>query len=136
MTDRELDARVAEKIMELKPALVEDDMTVFTRGREWLLRGDWYYEGDGFVDEVPYYSTDIAAAWKVIERLQQRGIWLCSLEGKWKNLYRVILEWRREGLQHAQVMESSAPLAICLAALEAVGRQGEKAAGEKGIDLG
>jgi ABA sandwich protein len=81
-------------------------------------------------DEVAPYSTDIAAAWLVVEALRRRGIWLYSLEQRWlgEDMTRAIFEWRdpERGLRHVQEMCAPPPLAICLAALAAVCEREEK----------
>ena len=62
-------------------------------------------------------------AWLVVESIRKRGIWLHSLEQKWEESTRVFFEWRDtdRGLLFAQEMGSTAPHAICLAALNAIG---------------
>jgi hypothetical protein len=85
----ELDALVAEKVMGLPEEIWQDrdQMTSFP------------------------YSTDIAAAWAVVEKVgnftiwQYEGEWQCFLGGGIKN----------------KSYAATAPLAICLAALKATG---------------
>lgn len=101
---RELDALVAEKVMGLEP---------------------WPGKAGCFKAPIvlhyqtpkpclpPEYSTDIAAAWQVVEKMQET----CevSIEQKgtgWKVYFDA--EWRGA---------ETVPHAICLAALEAVGVQ-------------
>lgn len=121
---RELDALVAEKVMGF--VRVADDTSDYhgvRHGtevllppgetlhslREWLPRSGPIAFGY-FVTQR--YSTDIAAAWQVVERmrnpdfrLNKDGDWGCSFGG----------ELRFVGLA------PTAPLAICRAALKAVG---------------
>ena len=96
---RELDALVAEKVMGAKVV---------------------------FVENVPYYSTDIAAAWEVVNHLLCHG---------WDEKYFFRLHYDNVDLWDASFYKESssdgggpdvwgtadtAPLAICLAALKAV----------------
>lgn len=71
-----------------------------------------------YVDQVPRYSTDIAAAWEVAEKFENvsvvrinanDGQWYAELDGKTNDYRRSI------------AFASTAPHAICLAALKAVG---------------
>ena len=97
MTDRELDALVAEKVM------------------------GHFLMGNGFVDRqneyvgLPNYSTSIVDAWEVVESLIKQGMywdiryadeWLVDLATK-KDIY--------------YIGADTAPRAICFAALKAVG---------------
>jgi hypothetical protein len=110
---RELDALVAEKVMKLHLA-------------EWADEGDWWVTSDPhnpagnyedqatFWTQLPCYSTDIGAAWGVVESpacegghkfqlVQEHGVWTAVISGI------------------AEADADTAPLAICLAALKAVG---------------
>ena len=49
---REMDAMVAERITHWKPLGISTD-----------------YRGVPFPEECPHYSTDLAAAWRVVERI-------------------------------------------------------------------
>lgn len=115
MNLRKLDALVAEKVMGWKDISGPDhgiDMWQTPEGHRGI-RGK----------DIPSYSTDIAAAWEVAEKLSQ----LCF------GLWRVGDEWECEldsndgrflvagDSVHVFGSGISAPLAICLAALKAVG---------------
>jgi len=68
---------------------------------------------------VPHYSTDIAAAWLVVEKLAAQGLRL-SLDAFGGDPWWVEFadeQWARG----AQATANTAPHAICLAALKAVG---------------
>jgi Phage ABA sandwich domain len=56
---RELDALIAERVMGLPALSVQD----------WQGKRLWHRRGDDrlYTEAVPYYSTDIAAAWQVVE---------------------------------------------------------------------
>jgi len=81
---------------------------------------DWWW-GRSVYGLVPKYSTDIAAAWEVVERLERDGIFLWKL-GREDHLP----NWHVSmGRNHGPDIESegpTAPLAICRAALAAIGR--------------
>ena len=93
---------------------------------DWNSRYAWYvakHLGDRIaaeVDAVRYtpkaYSSDIAAAWEVVEEMKHLHPRLsycdttCSWSCTWQNLNEIIM-----------VVEDTAPLAICLAALKAKG---------------
>lgn len=108
---RALDAIVAERVMGVKEAPFGVCPTC------------GYGGGYGF-KEFPEYSTDIAAAWEVVEKLSRRNFSMhndtgCSgcepTEGVgWMALFHI------EGGPMAYTVADTAPLAICLAALKAV----------------
>ncbi len=63
---RELDCTVAEKVMKLE--------TEHTRGSECAKQITLYRTGS-FFGAPPAYSTDIAAAWQVVEKMTERYHW-------------------------------------------------------------
>lgn len=110
---RELDALIAEKVMG-KTVRSKNEVTnnAFKPEYDELVvdLGNERYEF------IRHYSTDIADAWKVLKKLIQLGAeinvgfykqWDCSID------YPIGCNWL--------VQAETAPLAICLAALEAVG---------------
>lgn len=67
---------------------------------------------------VPLYSTDIAAAWSVVERMRELG-WRLNLDDF---CFRYTALFSNSAGDHASAHGSlTAPYAICLAALRAVG---------------
>lgn len=104
---RELDALVAEKVMGWKPCVTQD-------------HPGWVYfdSGAGGGKIAPAFSTDIAAAWEVVEKLSPRYAirilndatpgpsWCCEMAHGYGN--------------DIEVEAETAPLAICRAALEAI----------------
>ena len=58
LAGREMDAWVQEKIFGL--ITLRASPSIFTD----------IYDADSWLTSIPYYSTDIAAAWQVIERLK------------------------------------------------------------------
>lgn len=115
---RELDALVAEKVMGL------------SYDRPQAEKYGMYYTDTLSQVEVKCYSTDIAAAWEVVETMQARGITL-SLEKRnypsgpnstWDAVFTGIMgKIRDQGeFSHFRSEAPSAPEAICLAALKSV----------------
>lgn len=110
--ERELDVLIAEKVMgwtEIEP----DDRDAFI--------GIEPREGACFW-AVPYYSTDIAAAWQVVDKLKH--FTLRRKGDSWTVEYRDC----QNPMDHmvvndccASMTAETAPLAICLAALRSVG---------------
>lgn len=118
MTDHqaglELDALIAEKVMG------------YERWEEDL----WVATSDGFADELPHFSTDIAAAWEVVEKMRVQGVHLGVApwgKDEWEafekmdhlNEARQWVSSRGDDCVHVFGVDT-APLAICRAALAAV----------------
>jgi hypothetical protein len=118
----ELDALVAERVM---------GFIVERRGEHWRYFNDAISEEGGgrWTSPVPDYTTDIAAAWQVVEWMRGEDFWF-SLTYKCgvflgeldKPGYFARFRCVRGGVrgEHFNAAES-APLAICRAALLAVG---------------
>jgi hypothetical protein len=68
---------------------------------------------------IPHYSSDIADAWLVVEELKQ---WEFELSRNRQEKWWYALFWRGE---HSEIASEgpSASRAICLAALEAIGKE-------------
>lgn len=121
---RALDALVAENVMGWVMARRTDDGT-------WA---DWGSAPNkppkenslAWMCAVPHYSTDITAAWTVIERLIAQKLWtqftLIEHEGQWK-VWDYHFGPEEDKYQDYLAAAPTAPLAICLAALQAVGTQ-------------
>jgi hypothetical protein len=100
---RELDALVAEKVTGWPAA--RDAKAISETGY-------WTAGDERFIHGLPAYSTEIAAAWQVVEKLIATGDW-CDFELD----YEPTLLWCCGGKTYAP----TAPHAICLAALKAAG---------------
>ncbi len=112
---RELDALVAEKVMGI-------ELTITSQGHP--------YFRDGTLLRVPiaHYSTDIAAAWQVVEKMRDLGYW-CQMRNEfeahdgpdcWAGFTpHSTTGWN--GRPDHWTQAETLPLAICLAALKAVG---------------
>lgn len=112
---RELDALVAEKVMGLKPRNEFEGNTVVPPHYTVYLRGNTVY--------MPRYSTDIAAAWEVVEKMKEMGcVDIQALHGAH---YQVQIDrydgksWETAFVESTQ--GDTAPHAISLVALKAVG---------------
>jgi len=112
--DRELDARIAEKVFEQK--------VVYVGGHPHLTEGNDNYLGG----DCPHFSTQIADAWLVVEKLRGNG-WVMTLENMCANDCVGVLFESDPALdldRPAYSGRGAAPLAICLAALAVVERRG------------
>ena len=140
---RELDALVAEKVMGWKPWPIQ----IGTREHTYYFNADGFVDGamihlfdDEYLWDGPDFSKDIAAAWQVVERLVNEGFCTGLLfddNGHWALV--------NDGMQNVPIGDEpeyiattffvekelwcdTAPLAICRAALKAVGfeQEGER----------
>ena len=120
---RELDALIAEMVM----GLTRHDESYMVDGAGKVLRFVWrdgggacVYSGDMF---LPHYSTNIADAWEVVRKM---GMVLIENSGE---AFGQPDEWNVQFVGHDSEGEphwvsasaSTCELAICLAALKAVG---------------
>lgn len=109
-----------------------DGNMIFTANREWVPDGDYYYDCEKTGTYIlPSYSTDMSAAWKVVEYMTDMdNPQRCTFD------MRRITDWHnpmwgydvRFGEQHNPTHQpervawvATAPLAICLSALRALG---------------
>lgn len=120
---QEVDRMIVLEVMGWKPW--EGDYHRGPSGRMYDITGDDY-------EIAPFEpSTDIAAAWEVVEKLKELD-WALEVsvtnklpEGDSETYYCGLLRgddnapWR-EDFRHIQAWAATAPLAICHAALEAV----------------
>ena len=120
---RELDALVAERVMGLDVVMnPESAMCVGCRvsgGGAWVvIEYDYHEWGHKVVRPLPY-STDIAAAWEVVEKLEADGIGrleLVRLGWDWNRVWRATF-FSTALTEGVTGKADTAPLAICLAAL-------------------
>lgn len=125
---RECDALVAEKVMGY--TLSELSLPAYPKYKLFDIESG---EFSGYVKEVPHYSTDIADAWEVVERMPIPF----KLEKCWEKAYQIGPEgWSAcwctdadcEGCNENSrctngddVWAETAPLAICRCALKVAG---------------
>lgn len=113
---RELDAQVAERIMGWLPPSHAD--TVAMRGRQFMSHSTYdglYLSPLGEIRQVPRYSSDIAAAMEVVERLQIDGY---DVEMLGHDGWYVV--FRETHAPTPKTFGATLPEAICRAALKAV----------------
>lgn len=127
---RELDALIAEKVMGLEVIKSGAECSMFTPGARWVPGGEYYElpvllaveSGTDPADvNDPYlaaYTTDIAAAWRVVEKLRAQGVYLDVRSES--AAYGVSGFDRSKNQIIASHRTPTAPLAICRAALAAV----------------
>jgi hypothetical protein len=107
---RELDALVAEKVMDEQKLLVPDDGSIYPDPRYT----SWWW-GRDIHELVPHYSTDIAAAWLVVEKLAPNMDFYMEIATKDDGWFVMF----GDDLDKACIADT-APLAICRAALKVV----------------
>ena len=114
---RDLDAQVAEKVMGFSILIADKPMLGF------IGQGDPYWL-DAYKQPrmTPFYSTDIKAAFEVVEKLGKDG-WIVTLHRDF-NWY-CDLAWLTEDdtTWTSADAADTLPEAICLAALKAVGEE-------------
>lgn len=121
---RELDALIVEKVIGWKPFKKKWEAGAHRGYHDAWLDG----EGREVCIQCPEYSTDIAAAWVVVEKLREskKTIALSSVYHQTANPYWswiCRIEWtdKRLGYQTSIGLSESVPHAICLAALDSIG---------------
>lgn len=144
---RELDVLVAEKVMGLEifsrnwPVQHFSDDTCEIAPEDWETKQPgrwgrqrdavWKYRGRNIHGEeysglgrVPEYSTDIDAAWQVLEKFSEREYGKVRLTGSYYHGWYCSIFWGPgldgEGETPEPVFGATAPEAICRAALKAV----------------
>jgi hypothetical protein len=100
---RNIDALVAEHVMGWWLAKDEDGEWCFMDGADFVC----------FNFDVPHYSTDIAAAWEVVEKMGHVGL-------NWDDTTNSPARWQCI-MERGEYYADTAPMAICLAALKAKG---------------
>jgi hypothetical protein len=130
---RELDSLVAEKVMGWTQS---DD----TRGSGFTVKdgngkglGWWRFDQPRLGDAQPHFSTSIADAWLVVEKMRETGWVYCIVQSYPENAEEpswddstMRVRWWVEFSRYRSPIEVTSPecespaLAICLAALKAV----------------
>lgn len=103
---RERDARVAENVMVWHREHAECGLPPGEYGSD-NIRG------------FPHYSTEISAAWEVVEKFNR--IVITKLDMPERYLAEIVFYFGMGNFEEHKAEASTAPLAICLAALKAVG---------------
>ena len=127
---REIDVEIAEKVfdMVLRKPYEDDDRLAYMRKNK---DGDYVrfcWEGN-----QPRYSTDIAAAWTVVEKMKDSvvtpdlfAITYDSDVKLWTAGIQEFFSYEGHYFGKYYAKEKTAPLAICKAALKAVDKSGER----------
>lgn len=121
---RELDALVAEKVM--GDVRLIEPVVVGVPGHE---RSLFWKAGSMLMENPPEYSQSIEYAWQVVEKLKERSDlfpqvgWVRVHDNQYQHRCEI---WMNDPEAHkhgwlADIYADTAPLAICLAALKAVG---------------
>lgn len=117
---RELDALIAEEVMGWR---------IFPDGPNGEMHTIDANQCECHEYDIPHYSTDIAAAWEVVEKLKTIGLRDFNIElssgSEHLNEWEVSIYWLDDEQRHGPFYFSSdstnsAPYVICLAALKAV----------------
>lgn len=116
---RELDRLVAEKVM----GWVWKEQIGALPG---CAKSKWLFNPDGKIQDVPYYSTDIADAWLVVEHLSKDRHWFDigrTVRGSIEDVRARVTHWQWTACvdQYIYAHADTAPHAICLSALRAIG---------------
>ena len=134
---RELDALVAERVMGIKPTPITVIDGTGVRADVGTLSSS-YRLPDGRTGRearsLPHYSTDMAAAWQVVEAMERCGLWLMLEHCRFREMFDVEPDRFAEAGQwtaHFQTPVNclgsecgdTAALAICRAALAAVAQE-------------
>lgn len=114
-TGRELDTLIAEKVMGWKwfPCEMNPHQKILSLDE---VTAPKLFIGQAVIDLVPRYSTDIAAAWEVVEKLHAEGLQITYTPS---NGWFVELGTGHY-MENSNDIEMTFPLAACLAALKAV----------------
>ncbi|MCK5607084.1 hypothetical protein KAR91_34690 [Candidatus Pacearchaeota archaeon] len=122
----EIDERVAREVMEVCPHHVEVRHHSWKNGsatwRECTICRQTFQEGDK-VTAVKAYSTNIAHAWEVVEKMQKEAEFVyCEVRASsiLNSMTRGLFYCKISGCGHnIKEFAATAPLAICKAALKA-----------------
>lgn len=124
---RELDALMAEKVMGLPKectlvgkGILDDPMRLEPERAAWRVKSPldkhwdrWSPDGADRIVVCPPYSTEISVAWEIVEKIGFKGFSMsCGISG-----------WYAAWPEHGAVSPAceTPEMAICLAALKAVG---------------
>jgi len=109
---RELDALIAEKVMGLDVIWDTDEPVTPIYNCNCALGGE--YKKHTHYKAIPCYSTNIAAAWGVLEQFTSVQCLEKDAEGWYCGI------WDVDSMTMVHALRKTAPHAICLAALKAV----------------
>ena len=113
---RELDALVAEKVMGIELCHHELDKKYLVCKHCHVSYGFWKPKW-GRIEPPRYYSTNIAAAWKVVKSFTGKA-YVGMARGKYSGDWKAVIG---DGYKTYEIEAETVSLAICLAALKAKG---------------
>ena len=121
LSDRELDALVAEKVMGWTDIWTDGDYFMAYPPHEQRIMQKM---GVGYAERypIPNYSSEISAAWEVVEKMRQEGltVTITTPPTGWKNWD--VRGWDDNNNDNRFIARAdTAPRAICIAALHAKG---------------
>lgn len=116
MTPREIDSLIATKVMGWKILTCKGIKIIAPPdydGPDMMINAD--------IKVIPSYSTDISAAWQVVEKMQEYG-YILMLDATTTSEYYISFVGLKDG-SHISFFgnANTAPMAICRAALKCVG---------------
>lgn len=120
---RKLDALVAEKVMG-RTICEHSKVRSVAQSCGLAMCGDLDCVGEMHYDHLPRYSTDIAAAWNVLETLQSKGWSEFKIMGN-KGIIGIAFycDTSADDIQGFDHERGSLPLSICRAALKAMKKE-------------
>jgi hypothetical protein len=123
---RELDALVAEKVMGLRRVTEYSEEFAYPHYPGDFVNSDGHRVFSSFDEpthQLPKYSSDISAAWEVVEKFIKFNPFWEENDSLWFDLSPTKPPgwYCNFGDSSTSVYADTAPLAICLAALKAVG---------------
>ena len=135
-TLREVDRLIAERILGVRPCKEWKRVSLGSAGGPALMhKAEKQHDHECFpdIDEIPTfagtlggpprYTTDIAMAWRLLDKMHERHFGVVIAHRAEDPTYEVELSpMKSADAEHgSRVAEGTAPLAICLAALRAYG---------------
>ena len=141
LTLQEINRLIAERIFGVRPCKEWKQTNLGSAGGPVLIHGDWmkpvkhHYQCYPDIEEIKTiqgtlggparYTTDIAAAWQLLEKMRERGFAFLIARGAEDSQYKVemtpVESEYAKGERRIVSIEATAQLAICLAALKAYG---------------
>jgi hypothetical protein len=137
---REIDRLIAERIFGIKPCKEWKQVSLGSAGGPALMHGDWTnpvkhdYECYPDIKEFPAmqgtlggpakYTTDIVAAWQLVDKMHERGFSTLVLRDAQDSQYQVEMKPAKSKSAKPEAIVFRKPtvqLAICLAALKSCG---------------
>jgi hypothetical protein len=124
-TLRKLDVEIAQRVFAWTPCY-KDPHPTDNRAIEGVLYcpPGYPFDSRGALNVVKCYSTDIAAAMEVVEKMRERKLHIVISDNAEREAWDVKM-WRGDFDEIANARSDSLPEAICLAALSAVDSQRE-----------